>query len=462
MGRLHKGLLRDAVAYADQWVSNQQERREIPGLVMAVWCDDELILARGYGFADLEQRISMTPNHIFRIASHSKTFTATAIMQLAERQALRLDDRLADHIPWLKQVEGLSDVTVRQALNHSAGIVRDGSDANHWQLDHSFPDLAGLRDLAEHGGYVQPANDSFKYSNIGYGLLGLVIEAAAGEPYHDYVKRHIIGRLGLSDTGPELDDHARGRLAIGYTTRRFGLPRRPLPHLDTHALASATGFYSTAEELCRYAAAHLPGDETLLTDASKREMQQPYWKARQTDRSYGLGFIIGDQGERRLVGHSGGFPGFITQTMFDPKDRLVVTVLTNESAGPADLLMRGIYNVIDLAMREPDPSGNAPEFPLERFTGRFVNGMGVLHVVGFGDSLLLLNADADDPTAAIIRLTAEDEDTLRMSDAPGFASNGEMIRYTRDASGVATKVVVGGQSAYPLEAYLERSKVGTA
>jgi hypothetical protein len=119
--------------------------------------------------------------------------------------------------------------------------------------------------------------------------------------------------------------------------------------------------------------------------------------------------------------------------------------------------MRGIFNIIDLAMQESDPSGISPTFPRERFTGRFVNGMGVTNVVGFGDSLVLLNSDADDPTLAVTKLSVEDGDTLRMREAPGFASNGETIRYTRDESGTATKVVVGGISAYPLEVYLERS-----
>jgi D-alanyl-D-alanine carboxypeptidase len=457
MSRMNMSLLGDAVAYADQWVSNQQERRDLPGAVVAVWCAGQLLLAKGYGFADLEQRVPMTPKHIFRIASHSKTSTATAIMQLVERKALRLDDRLADYIPWLPQVAGLAEVTIRQTLNHSAGIVRDGRDADHWQLDHTFPDLAGLRDLAENGGLIQVANDSFKYSNIGYGLLGLVIEAASGESYHDYVKHHIIGRLGLVDTGPELDDHARSRLATGYNTRRFGRSRRPFPHVDTHALASATGFYSTAEDLCRYAAAHLPGDDTLLTDPSKREMQQPYWKARQTDRSYGLGLVVGDQGERRLVGHSGGFPGFITQTMFDPKDRLVVVVLTNDSGGHADALMRGIFALIDFGLRQSISADTPSAFPRERFTGRFVNAMGVTDVVGFGDALYLLSADADDPTLTAARLSVVDGDTLRIDDAPGFASRGEAIRYTRDGSGNVMKVVDGGISAYPLHVYLERT-----
>ena len=122
MSRIHMTLLGDAVAYADQWVSNQQERRDLPGAVVAVWRDGQLLLAKGYGFADLEQRVPMTPKHIFRIASHSKTFTATAIMQLVEGKALRLDDKLADYIPWLQQVEGLAEVTIRQTLNHSGAL----------------------------------------------------------------------------------------------------------------------------------------------------------------------------------------------------------------------------------------------------------------------------------------------------------------------------------------------------
>ncbi len=457
MSKIDPELLHQAVAYADQWVEVQQDRREIPGVVVAVGHDDRLLLLKGYGYADLEQRIAMTPGHIFRIASHSKTFTATAIMQLVERQALRLDDPLARFSPWLAPVTGLGNVTIRQALNHAAGIVRDGDDADHWQLDHPFPDLAGLRRMVEEGGPVLPANETFKYSNIGYGLLGMVVAAAAGESYHQYVRHNIIERLGLTNTGPELDDHARSRLATGYTMRRFGLARRPLPHIDTGALASATGFYATAEDLCRYAAGHFFGNDTLLCDASKREMQQPYWKADQNSRFYGLGFVIADLGERRLVGHSGGFPGFITQTMFDPKDRLVVSVLTNESGGPADLLVRGILSIIQFALRQDGTGEKPPTFAHEQFTGRFVHSNGVIDVARFGHALVALSPEADDPMAVVTRLAVEDEHTLRLTDSPGFASRGEAIRYVRDAAGNVAKIIAGGESAYPLPIFLERS-----
>src|SRR5689334_15006666 len=154
--RMNDDLLRDGVAYADQWVAYQQERRDIPGVAVAIRHDDRLLLAKGYGAADLERGIAMTPGHIFRIASHSKTFTATAIMLLLEAGKLRLDDRLADSIPWLRECGGLAQVTIRQALNHTTGIVRNGDDADYWQLTQSFPDDDELRRLVENGGEVLP------------------------------------------------------------------------------------------------------------------------------------------------------------------------------------------------------------------------------------------------------------------------------------------------------------------
>jgi CubicO group peptidase (beta-lactamase class C family) len=455
MGQINQDLLRDAVVYADQWVAYQQERRDIPGVVVAIQSGDQILLAHGYGYADLERQIPMTAAHIFRIASHSKTFTATAILQLLEAGKLRLDDPLANSIPWLQPLGDLARVTVRQALNHTTGIVRDGDNADYWSLDYAFPDRAELQRLVEEGGRVLAPNESFKYSNIAYALLGLVIEAASGLPYNQYVKREIVDRLGLADTGPEIDAHARARLAVGYTARRFGLPRRPLAEADTRALSAATGFYATAPDLCRYAAAHCFGDETLLSDASKREMQQPYWKADQGGRHYGLGFVVDEVAGRRLVGHSGGFPGYITLTLIDPVDRLAVVALTNDAAGPAQLLGHGLVKLIQFALKQPPaPEGSAGSHA--RFTGRFANNWGVTDVAAFGDSLFVLNPDFDDPVAEVTQLAVEDDQTLRITATSGFAAPGETIRYQRDAAGNITRIIRGGMSAYPLPIFLAR------
>jgi CubicO group peptidase (beta-lactamase class C family) len=454
MTTIDRGRLREGVEYAGRWIDYQQQLHQIPGVVAAVRFGDELLLNSGYGFANLERQTPMTPQHIFRIASHSKTFTATAIMQLREQGKLRLDDRLGQHIPWLQG--RVAEATVRQALNHAAGIIRDGNEADYWQLDYSFPDQAGLQRLVGDGGDILAPNDTFKYSNIAYSLLGLVIEATSGAPYHEYVRRYIVERLGLPDTGPETNEQVRRRLATGYTPYRPLFPRLPLPDVETGAMAAATGFYSTADDLCRYVSAHFLGNEELLSDASKREMQQGYWAIEQDDERYGLGLGATTIGERHLFGHGGGFPGHSTKTWFDPKDRLAVVVLTNETAGRADALASGMVKIIDFALSRSARSDEQRDVLEERYTGRFYNLWGVMDVVRFGAELFALAPGDDDPVKDVTALDVVDESTLRISRTNGYSSPGETMRYVRDDSGKVTRVVSGGVSSFPLEIFLQR------
>jgi CubicO group peptidase (beta-lactamase class C family) len=357
-------------------------------------------------------------------------------------------------VPWLRELGGLAHVTIRQALNHTTGIVRNGNDADYWQLEQPFPDRDELRRQVEHGGEVLPANESFKYSNIAYALLGLVIEAASGMTYNEYVTQRIITPLGLTDTGPDTDTHTPDRLVTGYTARRFGLPHRPIPDAPTNALAAATGFYSTAEDLSRYAAAHFFGETILLSDASKREMQQPYWRVAQDGSHYGLGLAIQEIDGHRFVGHGGGFPGHATNTLFDPKGRLVVVALTNLVSGPASILSQGILRILRFALRQP-PAEPSP-IALERFTGRYFNMWGVADVAAFGNSLVAVRPEADDPVKMVDRLAIEDDLTLRVTEASGYGAPGEPMRFSRDATGQVTKVIAGGTSAYPEAIYRAR------
>jgi len=445
---------RQGAGYADRWLDQQRQRNDLPGLVAAIRLGDETLLLDGYGLADVERGVPMTPDHIFRVASHSKTFTATAIMQLKERGRLRLDDAIVEYVPWVPGRLGAA--TLRQLLNHSSGIVRDGRNADYWQLDHPFPDAAELRRLVDEGGEILQIDEAFKYSNIGYSLLGLAVEAASAMKYHEYVRRHIVDRLGLRDTGPETSASARQRLVTGYTPRILGMPRRPVPDVETGAMAAATGFYSTAGDLCRYAAAHCHGNEELLGDAPKREVQQPYWATERDGEWYGLGFGVADIGKRRVVGHSGGFPGHSTRTWFDPRDRLVVVVLTNATDGAASALAKGIIQIIDFALESDGDTGGKSGPDLERFTGQFVNWWGVTDVVRFGNRLVAVSPDDAQPMDKPVELGVVDADTLRIHAADGYGFRGETMRYERDASGRVIRLVFGGMSSYPPEIFRDR------
>lgn len=458
MGGLTRDVVTSAATYAKDWLAFQHRYHRVPGTQAAVLLDDELLLSEAYGLADVDAGAPMTTDTLFRIASHSKTFTATAVMQLVEAGRLRLDDPLGAWVDFLggEDAPPIAAVTVREALAHAGGVVRDGHAADYWQLVGPFPDHDRLREIALDQADVTPRNVRFKYSNIAYSLLGLVIGAAADQTYHDVVTTGIVDRLGLRHTGPELDGSRIEEYACGYSALEYAADRVRIDHVDTRAMASATGFFSTAEDLCRYAAAHFLGDERLLSDDSKRVLQHEVWTIDGVDEgAYGLGFAVQTVGRRRLLGHSGGYPGHITRTVFDPTDRLAVSVLTNAIDGPAEELAHGVVSIVDLAAaQEPDPADG----DLSRFEVRLANLWGVQDVVLLGGRLVVVSPASATVTASAT-LAVEDESTLRVVSGRGYGAVGETLRYTFDGDRVVSVSGPGGLTWWPLGDYVPDGRI---
>lgn len=455
---LTRSAVDDAVRYAERWLAVQQHRLRVPGVQAAVWYDGDVVSSSAHGVADLPSGTPLTTEHLFRIASHSKTFTAVAVMQLAEAGRLRLDDAAQTWLPFLAG-EPIGAVTLHQLLSHTAGVTRDGEDSDHWQLTKPFPDADELRRMAlADGAAVLGTDERFKYSNVTYALLGAIIEAASGEPYASYVEQHVVQPLGLANTGPELDATRAGEYATGHTALAYADHRVPIEHVDTRALAAATGFYGTAEDIVRYAAAHLPGDQRLLTDASKRQMQRPVAQVDdEGPEAYGLGIAVTEVAGRRLLGHGGGYPGHITKTLFETQSRLAVSVFTNAIDGLAATLARGIVLIVDLAARaqaqlrdaqalatEPAPDRSVAD----TFTGRFATLWGTVDVVVLGGRLMALDPTSADPVDGAVWLRVLDEQTLVVERCGGYGAPGERLRYDRDADGSVTSVRAAGGSTW--------------
>lgn len=449
---ISRTTVQSACAYADRWLSFRQRYLRAPGVQVAVLYDDDIVLSKAYGYADVESQTGLTPKHLFRIASHSKTFTGTAVFQLVEAGKLRLDDPIGQHVPWIKDASpAVAAVTVRELLSHSGGVIRDSKDGDFWQLWQPFPDDDALRARVDVDSAVFPANERFKYSNIGYSLLGQVIAAASGALYNAYVTEHIVDQLHLTDTAPELDLGRLTDYATGYSALSYRDDRLPIDHVDTRAMSPATGFSSTASDLVRYAAAHFYGDTRLISDASKRLMQREEWRVdEKAGTAYGLGMASGKVGERRMVGHGGGYPGHSTRTMFDPQEKLAVSALTNAIDGPAEELASGVVKLIDLAAKveNDDPT-------LDRFCGRFANLWGVLDVVRFGDQLYGISPTEADPTDHPVELAVESDDTLRITESLGYSAPGELFEYDFEAQSVRMVRGGGGMTVYPIERYAE-------
>ncbi|TCC40746.1 serine hydrolase domain-containing protein [Kribbella speibonae] len=450
--------LTEALAYYDSWLAFNQRYQRVPGVQVAVYAGDAIAFSASYGLADVENDVPLTDQHLFRIASHSKTFTGTAILQLVEQGRLRLDDRASQHVTEIVGTP-VGERTVRELLAHAGGVTRDSLDANWWQLSTAFPDRDQLLDvLRAESSAVIAENERFKYSNIGYGLLGLVVEAASGTPYNSYVQTAIVDKLGLSGLGPELDPARLNEYAAGYSALAYADTRVPIEHVDTRALASATGFFGNARDLVTYFSAHLPGDNRLLSDKSKREMQHPLWTTGADEKArYGLGLAVTKVGEREVFGHGGGYPGHITRTLVDPEQRIVVSVLTNAIDGPASQLAEGLFRLLDLAASKDRGDGD-----LARFTGRFANLWGVTDFVVIGGRLYATDPSGPNPAEEPQPLEA-DGDTLRVTGGNGYGSYGESYRFTFDADGAIESVHgSSGLTLHPIDTFTLPGRVTVA
>ncbi len=431
--------------YVREWIGYKVWQLRLPGVQVAVGFEGEELFAGAWGYADVEAGRRLTTTDRFRIASHSKTFTATALLQLADTGALRLDDTVGSFVPALVDAGSpIAGATVRELMEMGGGVVRDGADGDHWALAHPFPDAEQLVALVVEGGAKVPVGSAFNYSNLGYGLLGLVVEAVTGTSYAEHVRAAITEPLGLAHTGPEFDPAHEDAFVVGYTGLHTARTRTRVPHVTTGALAAATGFHGTASDLVRYFSAHVPGRGDLLSDHAKRLAQRKAWSALDTDpaaRGYGAGFIVDRINGREVRGHSGGFPGQITQSVFDPASSLVVSVLTSSATGPAGMLANGIVHLLDAAADEHAAGPALPDdVDTSRYVGRFTTFEGITDFARVGDRLLAIDPTQPVPTESPVRLDVVDADTLRMAAGNRFGSIDELVTFTRDESGAVVSV----------------------
>ena len=415
----------DLGGYYPAWIDYRRWFLRIPGVQAAVRQGTDM-LSLTSGVADESTGSPMRPAHLFRIASHSKTFTAVTVLQLAEQGALRLDDRVGAHVPELA-ASPVADRTVRDLLSHGGGVIRDSTDGDFWQLHRAFPDRAELIRIAtDPTAAVLGRTEHFKYSNIAYGLLGLVVEAVTGAGFAERVRTAVIEPLGLADTGVEYDPARAGDYAAGHSALSTGRDRRVIGHVDTRALAAATGCYATAADLTAFFAALLPGDTRLLGADAQREQRHPVWQIKPNERSYGLGVFLDTVAGANLFGHTGGYPGHITCTLADAERGWVVSVLTNAVDGAASELATGWFRLLELGSKADHAECGERGV---RFTGRFAALWGPLDVVRLDGRLFALGPVAGNPAEEAVPLEVVDDRTLRIVGGRGGNSYGELMTY---------------------------------
>jgi CubicO group peptidase (beta-lactamase class C family) len=426
------------LAYARSWLAYQMRKTEQPGCSFAISYKGKIVLTEALGSANLNTGEKLTPEHRFRVASHSKTFTAAALMMLREQGKVKLDDGIGQFVSGLHP--NIAASTIAQLLSNTTGMFCDGLEGNYWSGCEPFLNKARLlRDLT-----LPPtieAGRRFKYSNHGFALAGLVIEAIVKEPYIDWMQREINSAAGLSDTTADVTPEAISKLASGHSDKTL-LGRRLVLHGDqsTNALAPATGYISTTADLCRFFGLLSPcADASPLSSVSRREMIRPQWRDPYSldQRDYGLGTISGTLNGWDWFGHNGGFPGYLTRTAVVPDQALAVSVLTNASDGKAQDWVNGILGILQRFHNQPLP----PQRNLD-WSGRWWHVFGTIDLVAIGERVVLASPDLVDPLLKAPECEVVGPDEARIVEAGAFHRYGETVKLIRGESGCVAAVQI--------------------
>jgi CubicO group peptidase (beta-lactamase class C family) len=444
-----------ALDYIPRWLAHQMRQIEQPGAVLAIAHKGKPVFEKAFGIADVDRGAALTPAHRFRVASHSKTFTAAGIMKLREQGRITLDEPVGRHVKGLHPA--VARTTLTQLLSHGSGIIRDGTDSGQWLDRRPFLNEAELRSaLAE--APVIDASTRFKYSNHGFGLAGLVIEALTGEPYDVWIGREIVDAAGLAQTEPDMPLAKPAPVASGHSGKLPVGRRLVIPGTNpTRALAAATGFVSTARDLCRFFA-HLDSAARggVLAPSSRREMVRTQWRDAHSsvEQRYGLGTMGGRIGGWDWFGHGGAFQGFISRTVMLPEPGLTLSLVTNAVDGPAGLWVEGIAQILRRFARD-----GAPARRLHDWTGRWWTLWGAVDLVPVGDKVLVADPSLANPFMDASEITLTGRDRGKVTLASAYASHGEEVRLVRGSNGKISAVWLAGGVGLPegrLVAEMER------
>jgi CubicO group peptidase (beta-lactamase class C family) len=433
------------------WLDGQMISRHLPGVAIGVVADQELIWSKGFGFADTAKQVPMTPQTKFRMASHSKLFTATAIMQLREQGKLRLDDPVSQHLTWFTVKPADPDdppITIEELLTHSSGLQREAG--AHWTT-FNFPTSAQLRELMADRQAAYSPEVRWKYSNLAYSIAGMVIEAVSGQTWADYVQRHIYQPLGM--TNSSVDRNVDG-LAVGYGRRMPDATRAINPFVDARGMAAATGITSTVDDMAKFVSAQFRkgrmGGRNVLSTGSLREMHRIRMLENNWTQGNAIGFAVRRERDKVFVSHGGSYPGYQTNTLLQLDGRVGVIVLTNADDGNPGGIATQLMNTVGdaVARAQAPPASQTTWDPAwSRFAGLYRGRGSETHVVELNKQLVIINPNAatlDNPT----RLEPLGNGTFRFTANGGGGVVGEIVRFVEE-NGRVVRMITG-------DSYVER------
>ncbi|HTZ46117.1 MAG TPA: serine hydrolase domain-containing protein [Verrucomicrobiae bacterium] len=315
-------------ARVDAAVESERVAQKIPGVAVAICRDGKLMQASGYGLANVELNVPVTPETIFQTGSVGKQFTSMAVMMLVEQGKIGLDDKITKYLP--ESPSTWKKVTIRELLTHTSGIADYGGEEDtmgkgviNFRKDYTEQEL--IQAFAKMPMDFAPG-EKWSYSNTGYVLLGIIIHRATGEFYGDYLQERIFKPLGMNSTRIISEADIVPHRSAGYRLVKGELKNQQWvsPTLNTTADGA---LYTNVLDLAKWDAAL--DARQFLSAASYQAM----WSAVKLNDGktypYGFGWSLSEKDGKRIVSHDGAWQGFTMNITRNLDDRLTVIVMTN-------------------------------------------------------------------------------------------------------------------------------------
>ncbi|MEJ2238810.1 MAG: serine hydrolase [Gemmatimonadales bacterium] len=371
-------------------IEREMQNKSISAVSIALVDDQEVVWARGFGYADPVDSVSASAGTVYRVGSVSKLFTDIGIMQLVEAGQLDLDVPVTDYLSDFRPINPFGKpITLRQLMSHRSGLVREPPIGNYF--DPSGPALQQTVQSLNGIDLVYEPETNTKYSNAAIATVGYVLEETQGEPFSQYLERTVLDPLGMVSSAFEPKPAVVAQLAKAYMWtydgREFEAPTFQL------GMAPAGSMYSSVEDLAGFMSVMFEGgrveDGAILESETLEEMWTP-----QLGSGYGIGFAVSEMDGHRRVGHGGAIYGFATELGMLPDEKLgAVVVATKDVANSvvrriADAALQGMVNVregqdgLRFDFTEPVPADLAAQLPgkygnegdgvvIEEWDGRF-------------------------------------------------------------------------------------------
>jgi CubicO group peptidase (beta-lactamase class C family) len=302
--------------------------------------DGEILLKKGFNYANWELKVPNSTLTKFRISSITKPFTATLIMMLYERGLIDLEERMCRYLP--NCPSHWQEITIYNLLNHTSGIPEYTTLLGANQVSRDPHNVSGLIDIFREEPLDFTPGDSYQYSNSNYILLGAVIEQVTNQRYDRFLQQVMLDPLEMENSG--MDDHRQilKARASGYQIQGTLLVNAPFLDM-TNAYATA-GMYSTVEDLFLWDQALYSNQ--LLNKESLEVMFNPNFGGDGSGGEYGLGWQISDFQGHRKVGHTGSINGFRTNISRYIDDQVTIILLSNIETEDIQALVSGMEEII--------------------------------------------------------------------------------------------------------------------